>query len=348
MTTYPRSKRAKLVLVGGVLASIMAGSACGSNAATTDDEGLTGIVVAEQGTAIVPAGLLPHLADELGYFAEEGLYVEEFISVTKGTDAISGMVSGSVDVSHIGAEGVILASESGGGVVGIGANTDTSQWTVVAAPGIASWDDLKGKTIAVGSTSNITRAMFDKLARAAGLDPETDLTYVGLGDTPQRVAAVQNGQAAATLATFPSAARVISDGMVDLGFTPEGSEVPAMMTTAIEASEEWTKSNPEQVTSYMRALRKTVEHIRDKENEEEVAKIAAELSGEDLDQVKDAIDRYFRDPAMADIFFPADFHHAPGAFDATVDAYIEMGLMTKRITEEEYMDYSFADQAVAK
>lgn len=341
-------KRIKLSLAAGMLAGALALSACGNSAATTDDNGLTGIVVAEQGTALVPAGLLPHLADKLGYFAEEGLYVEEFISVTKGTDAISGMVSGSVDVSHIGAEGVILASESGGGVIGIGANTDTSQWTVVAAPGISSWNDLKGKTIAVGSTSNITRAMFDKLARTAGLDPDTDLTYVGLGDTPQRVAAVQNGQAAATLATFPSAAKVIEGGLVDLGFSPEGSEVPTMMTTAIEASESWVKEHPEQVTSYMRALKKTVEHIRDEANEQEVAKIAAELSGEDLELTEDAIDRYFRDPAMQDVFFPADFRHAPGAFEATVEAYLEMGLMKKAITEDEYMDYSFAEQAAAE
>lgn len=353
MKSFSRIHSTKIA-TAGLLASALFLSACGGTGSTDADQagpaGTTGpasIVVAEQGTADTLTGLLPHLADELGFFAEQGVSVKEYVVVAKGADAITGMVSNSVQVSHIGAEGMILAS-AGGGVVGIGANTGASQWTVVAAPGITSWADLKGKTVALGSTADITRAVFDKLARTAGLDPEVDLEYVGLGATPQRVAAVQNGQVAATLATFPAAARVIEAGLTDLGFSPEGTDAPALMTTDIEASKEWVDDHPDQVTAYLRALHQTLEYIRDPANEQEVAEIASSLNGEPVDLMLDAIDRYFRDPAVAESFFPADFHHAPGAFDATVDAYLELGLMKERITEDEYVDYSFADEAVGK
>ncbi|WP_182358474.1 ABC transporter substrate-binding protein [Tomitella gaofuii] len=318
-------------------------TAC-STASDASESGST-ITVAEQSVAGMTTGLWPHLADALGYFDDEGIAVDKYVKVTKGADAINGMQSGAVQISHIGVDGIAAASK-GANVVGISAAMDASIWTVLASPGIDSWDELRGKTIALGSTNDITRVIFDNLAEQAGLDPENDLTYVALGATPQRVAAVENGQAAATLSTYPTAYTAInSGGLTDLGFAPSGGQTPRLMTTDIEASGKWAKANPEAVTKYLRAIIKAVEFVKDPANEDKAVTEIGKLVDDPPEAIKAGLEKYFYAPAIPNAYFPDDFHHDPGVFTATVDAYLELGLMDKPITEEQYMDYSYLDAA---
>ncbi|MFE4501903.1 ABC transporter substrate-binding protein [Rhodococcus sp. NPDC056743] len=333
---------------GFALAAVtsLALTACGSSDSASSDSGLASIVIAEQSNGGVTTGMLPHLADQLGFFESEGLSVEKYVSVTKGSDAIAGLMSGDVQVAHIGADGIVAASQ-GGPVVGIGANTDASIWTVVAGADVKTWDDLRGKTIALGSVSDITRSVFDRLASEAGLNPKTDLEYVALGATPQRVAAVKNGQAAATIAAYPPAYGLIESGFTDLGFTPSGGGAPILMTTDIEASKRWTESEPDQVVAYLKAIAAARQYVQDPANADDVAKRTSEISGESPESIKKALELYYYDKNSDSGLFPADFHHVDGAFDATVQAYLDLGLLKDSISEDEYMDYTFADRAIA-
>lgn len=337
-------KRAGAVAVAVASLGITMAACGGSDSSSSTSSGPASITIAEQSKSGVSTGMLPHLADELGFFQDEGLEVKEYISVTKGSDAISGMISGAVQVSHIGADGIIAASQ-GGPVVGIAANTDTSIWTVVASGDVKTWDDLKGTTIALGSVSDITRSVFDQLAEQAGLDPAKDLKYVALGATPQRIAAVKNGQAAATIATYPGADTVIKDGLTDLGFTPTGEAPPILMTTDIEASKKWTQDHPDQVVSYLKAIAKARAYAQDPANADDIVERVGKLSGEQPDAIRKALEEYYYDKPADSGLYPADFHHVDGAFDATVDAYLELDLLKKKVTEDEYMDYTFADKA---
>lgn len=354
MKTNPTPIRRRALLAMGGLLTAAALAGCGASGTpdvgspeSADAGGLTEITIAEQSRGGLSTGALPHLADQLGYFEEEGLKVNEYVVVTKGSDAISGMISGTVQFSHIGADGFVAAAQ-GGEIVGIAANTDSSFWTVVADPSITDWSQLKGKTIALGATNDITRAVFDQLAVQAGLDPDHDLTYVALGATPQRVAAVKEGQAAATIAAYAGAGRVIDEGLVDLGFAPEGTDVPQLMTTDIEASRTWAENNPEETASYLRAIRKAADYAKDPANADEVADIITGVSEEPVEYIKQGLENYYINPPTPEAFFPEDFRHVPGAFDATVEAYKELGLFQGEITEEEYMDYSYADKALGK
>lgn len=329
-----------------ILASL--GLAAAALAACSDSDAANGmeITVAEQSVAGMTTGLYPHLAEELGYMEDEGITIKEYVSVTKGSDAISGMQSGAVQVSHIGVEGVSAASK-GAGVIGIAAEMDASIWTVISSPDITSWEQLKGETIALGSTSDITRVIFDRLAEAAGLDPDEDLTYVALGATPQRIAAVQNDQAAATIATYPPVHTVIESGSVnDLGFAPEGSETPQLMTTDVEASRKWAEGNPDAVAAYLRAIIRAVDFVRDPANEDDAVELISTLSDNPPEAVRAGLRAYFYDPIVEGAYFPDGYRHAPGVFDATVEAYVDLGLMDEAISEDDYMDYSYLDQAL--
>lgn len=346
-----RTKTPIRALLAGTTASVLLVVAgCGStdteaNGENQANEELTTITVAEQGNADLATGAMAHLADQLGYFEDQGLRVDEYVVVTSGGDAISGILSGDVQISHIGADGFVSADQ-GGDIVGIGANTDASFWTVVANPEITDWSQLEGETIALGSTSDITRAVFDQLAEQAGLDPDADLNYVALGATPQRIAAVQEEQTAATIASYGAAGRVIDDGLTDLGFAPEGTDVPQLMTTEIAASRSWAEDQPEDVAAYLRAIKQATDFAKDPANSDEVAEIIGQINDEPEEYIKQGLEHYYINPSSPDAFFPEDFRHVPGAFDTTVETYRELGLFEGEITEEEYMDYTYADMAM--
>lgn len=347
--TRPRvpTQRSRLRLAAALLTTVTAATLAGCGGGSDPAEARK-ITIAEQSKAGLTTGLWPHLAQELGYFKDEGITVEKYVSVKTGSDAISGMQSGAVQVSHIGVEGVTAAAK-GADVVGIAAAMDASIWTVIAEPGVDSWPDLRGKTIALGSVSDITRVVFDELAKQAGLDPKTDLKYVALGATPQRIAAVQNGQVAATIATYPPAADALAKGnLKDLGFAPEGKTPPRLMTTDIEASKAWAEENPDVVAGYLRAVIRAIRYAKDPANEKDAAARIARLSGTSPKAAAKALRVYFHDPAVKDAYFPKDFRHAPDVFDATVQAYVDLGLLEKPIAQDEYMDYRYLDRALSE
>jgi NitT/TauT family transport system substrate-binding protein len=294
----------------------------------------------------MPVGLWPHLADKLGYFEDEGIKVDKYISVSTGSDAVTGMEAGSVQVSHIGPEGIPAASK-GAKVVGIAAAADASPFTVIAGSDIESWADLKGETIALGSVQDVTRVIFDQLAKEAGIDPSKDLTYVSLGPTPARLAAVENGQAAATVATYPSAAQILADtDLVNLGFAPEGSDVPALAVTDIEASKEWAEANPDVVSAYLRAILRVFEYARDPKNTDQLVDMITDLDGLSPEAVREGLNQYIYNPIAKGAYFPENLHHGPGVFDQTVDAYRTLGTVTTDMAEDDYMDYSYLDKAL--
>lgn len=337
---------ARRMMMGTALAITVALPLTGCMATSVAGNGE--ITIAEQSKAGMTTGMIPRLAEHLGYFADEGLTVNEYVTVTKGADALSGMVSGSVDVAHIGPEGV-MAAANGGDVIGLGAMTDANIWTTVAAPDIKSWSDLKGKTVALGATSDITKAMFDELARSAGLDPDKDVEVVALGATPQRLAAVQNNQAAATIIAYPTAHSIEANGkMTILGFGTEDGEVPEMATTEITADSRWAEANPDEAVGYLTAIRRTVDYLKDPQNNEEIIPVIAQMTGHDPVAVERGLEVYFQDPPAEGVYYPDNFRHAPGAFDATVQAYVDMKLLTEPVAEDEYMDYSYADQVKEK
>ena len=320
--------------------------ACGS--AGSDQPGQSGnaITIGEQGTAAGASGLWPRLADDLGYLREEGLTVQRYVSATKGADAINGMVSGEIQISLIGPEGIV-ASSKGADVVGIGAYFDRSVWGVVAAPGVTDWSQLKGKTVALGSLSDITRVVFDQLATGAGLNPATDLTYVALGATPARVSAVQNGQAAATIATYPEFAKIAKAGLNDLGFAAPGAQPPALIATEIEASREWAEANPDAATGFLRAIDRTAAWVRDPANRPDaIDRISRLMDEPDTEAIAEMLDFYFPADGTASSYLPAGLRHDPQTFDRTVEAYQQLGLLTRPVAEPDYMDYSYADKAV--
>jgi ABC-type nitrate/sulfonate/bicarbonate transport system substrate-binding protein len=157
---------------------------------------------------------------------------------------------------------------------------------------------------------------------------------------------VENGQAAATIASYPSAAQALADtDLVNLGFAPPGADVPALMVTDIEASKEWAEKNPDAVSAYLRAILRVFEYARDPKNTDDLVDMIADLNGLSPDAVREGLNQYLFNPVATDAYFPEGLHHGDGVFDKTVDAYRTLGTITTDISEDDYVDYSYLDKA---
>ena len=103
-----------------------------------------------------PAFTLVYLAEELGYFAEEGLDVE-FLPFTSGRDALASVIRGEADVATVYETPVVLRAQEGVALAVISGLHRSNQNTALVArtdQGISSPEDLRGKRIGVTRKTN--------------------------------------------------------------------------------------------------------------------------------------------------------------------------------------------------
>jgi NitT/TauT family transport system substrate-binding protein len=183
---------------------------------------LTGVVSARaEGDDSLKIGYLPatghgkiFVAQERGYFAEEGLKVElvEFIN---SADGIAAIRSGKIDVGGFGTVAPLLQISTGadlrviGGLMGEDASIIT---TPEKAESLKKVADLKGKKVAT-----IRLATGDVILRAAvhdaGLSWKDDLEIFELKGPGAVIEAVKNGQVDAGVVWGPHDASAINQGL---------------------------------------------------------------------------------------------------------------------------------------
>src|SRR5260370_19596878 len=142
------------------------------------------------------------LALEAGIFKQNGLDVtlDNIVSST----GIPALLSGQVQIAHLGGSETLSAAAEGGDLVVISITGPVYPFVFMAPAAITSIDQIKGKKIGVsnvGSSSDIaTRVMLKKV----GMDPEKDVSIVPVGSLPNRMAPLLNGTTDAGLTNQPT------------------------------------------------------------------------------------------------------------------------------------------------
>jgi NitT/TauT family transport system substrate-binding protein len=131
------------------------------------------------------------MAYESGIFKQNGLDVTlDNIASSTGIPAI---LSGQVQIGHLGGSETLSAAAAGGDLVIIAITGPVYPFVFMAPSSITTVDQLRGKKIGVsniGSSSDIaTRVMLEKV----GLVPDQDVTIVAVGSLQNRMAALLNG-----------------------------------------------------------------------------------------------------------------------------------------------------------
>lgn len=255
----------------GVLAAFLlagCGGAAGKPATSAAPPEKTSVKIAVGGqTQFIYLPLT--LADQLGYFKEEGLTVE--ISDLKGgSEALAAVLGGSADVVTGFYEHTIRTQVQGKslkmvvlfdlfpGMVLMVGKKHTDQ--------VKSIKDLVGKPVGVTAPGSSTDAMVKFLAKQNGLDPGS-IPVVGIGSSSTAIAAIEQDRVWAGVTVDPLASKMEKDGTAKALYdtrTVEGTKQvfggswPAggFYTTA-----DFVKQNPNTTQALVRAGVKSLKYI---------------------------------------------------------------------------------------
>lgn len=177
-------------------------SGCGQGAQTPADRTDTPAEVEAApikiGTLATQDALPLWVAEERGYFADNGLENVEIVTFQSAQEEQVAFTSGSVDALMTDLIVTANLHESGTPVevatVMLGATTEQGRFAVVAAPnsGIGSMADLKGVPIGLGSAT-VTELVVDKLGEEAGLSA-ADLEKEEVKKVPVRFELLMQGK----------------------------------------------------------------------------------------------------------------------------------------------------------
>src|SRR5262245_43941235 len=133
-------------------------------------------------------------------------------------------------------------------------------WYIVAASDIKTGQDLKGKSIAVSGLGTSTHYAAMKVAAHFGLNPQRDLTYLGIGDDQSKLSALKSGVVQAIQIGAPWHIEAKKFGGRELLFVGDVVELP---TSGLGTSDKFLKEQPMTVKRMLRALLRTTREMRD-------------------------------------------------------------------------------------
>ena len=206
-----------------------------------------------------------YVGEKFGIYKSEGFEVS--LEVIKPDVGIAGMVAAEID--YTAAIGSAMRAAATG--VQIKAAMFTMDRVIVymyAKPSIKSIEELKGgKTVATTGLVATPTYAAKVMARAHGLNPDKDLTFIATGDVANSLAALQGGVADVAMLSVP-----FNFKAEELGFRNLGSAVDYLQTpfAGLGVTDAKMKSNPAQVKRMIRATLRGVEFTRDPANQEKV------------------------------------------------------------------------------
>jgi len=211
------------------------------------------------------SGILPSFVGaELGFFAAEGLELRQ-VFVKGGPTATAALISGDVDFALISGVASVRAIVQGAPLVIVGGSQPYMDYTLIGAKGIASLNDLKGKTVGVTGAGGVAEyAAVEGLARK-GLVRDRDYKILyGVGNSPARAQGLEAGRMQASPFSFMERVDLEQKGfpiLMDIG-----KVITGFPFVVIVSSRKKTETDPEGTTAFLRAMKRGMDLVKtDKE-----------------------------------------------------------------------------------
>jgi NitT/TauT family transport system substrate-binding protein len=192
-----------------------------------------------------------------GYFKQEGLDMR--IVVIRPHLATATLMSGDTQFTAQ-FQTAFYAGLRGAPVIEIFIVLSRPGWYLVVRPEIKSGKDLKGKSIAVSGLGTSTQYVAMKAAAHFGLNPQRDVTYLGIGDDQAKLSAFKSGVVQAVQIGAPWHIEARKFGGREILFVGDIVELP---TSGLGTSDKYLKENPQAVKRMLRAALRTTRDIRE-------------------------------------------------------------------------------------
>jgi len=189
-------------------------------------------------------------ADYLGYFAEEG--IEFRMEQAFGTTDIRMIAMNQAQFGYPSPNLILASIEEGIPVVAVSAADAINIFgmAVRSDSDIRSWEDMRGRTVALGDAAWQTIAA--PTVSAAGLNPDSDIEWVVAGDA--RYQMVNEGRVDVLFTWVSEFEQLRGQGFDFIYF--DGNEILPVLSNPIITSWDFANSNPDLTTRFLRAFTK--------------------------------------------------------------------------------------------
>ena len=197
-------------------------------------------------------------AAKLGLYAAEDLEVE--LDVTQSSkDQMGKLIDGTWDLVHTNADNVVWWCEDNGAdlVIVMAAESRAGQ-DLWVRPEIETYEDLRGKTLAVDAAESGYVTPLRVLLAQAGLKEGTDYDFVEVGTTHMRVDAMKEGRAFGAM--VGSGRDAAADGFRVLDSI---NRLYTHYASSTATRREWAAANADLLVRYLRAQLKAAASLSD-------------------------------------------------------------------------------------
>lgn len=313
--------------VSGVL--VGCGGSSGSGAATS---GANSSAIIKVGILSPSANASPiYIAQDQGMFKKAGLDVQITSFTGGGASSSAALASGAVNVA-MGGPGSFIGSIAKKAIHGkviaqlMGQHSD-----LVAAKGISSVSDLKGKTIGVSGINSSDDVFIEALLQKEGLSKK-DYTIITAGNPTNRYAALSSGKIQATIE--PDTQRLTSNKTGTVLVKAEDSPV-RMPGQVFYASNSFLSGNAATLKKFVRAMTEAATWARKPANLDAATKSCMKGSGS-TKAVCEGVIKFMYKPAAA----------ANGDWTTTFDlnkAGMESAIQTTGVLIPEAKDLKYSE-----
>ena len=210
------------------------------------------------------------VAKDFGLWQRHGIDARVVI-FDAGSILAQAALSGEVKFSVSSGPATIAARTQGADSVIVAACVNTLPYSVIAAKGITTWEQLKGKKIAISRFGSGTDTAVRLVLKKFGLDPLKDLTILQLGTQPARIQALSAGAIDATIVSPPLDIAAKKQGyQVLVNIAELGIPYPQQV---IETTDRFIRENPRAVKNFLKGFIEGVRYVA--AHKEETKKIIA-------------------------------------------------------------------------
>ena len=210
-----------------------------------------------------------------GLFAANGLEVDVMVT-PNSTDQMRGLSRDSWQIVSTAFDNVLgWSGREGAEIVAIAQVAQGITLPVYVRPEIKSWEDLRGKPLAVDAVDTAYALVLRRILLAHGLEMDRgDYTLLPKGATGHRLDSMNQGETFAGVLNPPWDAKANVAGMKRFGDQRE--ILPDYPGGVFAVNRKWANENRDTVVKYLAAWSQGLRWARDEKNRDEVVKLIAE------------------------------------------------------------------------
>lgn len=235
-----------------------------------------------------------------GLFAGAGLDVEVMLT-PNSTDQMRGLGKGSWQIVSTAFDNVLgWSGREDAEIVAIAQVAQGITLPVYVRPEIKSWEDLRGKPLAVDAVDTAYALVLRRVLLAHGLEMDRgDYTLIPKGATGHRLDSMTQGETFAGVLNPPFDAKAAAAGMIR--FADHREVLPDYPGGVFAVSRSWAEANRELLVKYLRVWNQGLLWCRAEQNQAEAIKLVG--AAEQLDD-KAAANRLRQSPPSGALHLP--------------------------------------------